>query len=217
MLHYNTISDLLKECLLQLMASKQFESFRLVGGTSLSLQIGHRISIDIDLFTDVQYGSIDFYAIEQFLRSKFIYVNNQELDNPAFGMSFIIGIDKDNSIKLDVYYTDPFIQPAINLDNIRMATVEEIIAMKIDVVQRGGRKKDFWDLHDLLPRYSIEKMLELHQQRYEYTHDRQLILKMLTDFSIAEDDLEPTCLRGKYWEFIKEDIENAVKLYLQNI
>jgi hypothetical protein len=125
-------------------------------------------------------------------------------------MSFTIGTDKENSIKLDVYYTDPFIQPALIEDGIRLATVEEIIAMKIDVVQRGGRKKDFWDLHELLPKYSINKMLELHQERYPYTHDNGLIKQNLTDFSIADDDLEPVCLRGKYWAFIKEDIEDAV-------
>jgi hypothetical protein len=215
MLHYNTVNDLLKDCLIKLMASNEFEAFRLVGGTSLSLQLGHRVSVDIDLFSDAKYGSIDFNTLEQFLRSVFSYVDFFTLENPALGMAFTIGTDKDNSIKLDVYYTDSFIQPAQIEDGIRMATVEEIIAMKIDVVQRGGRKKDFWDLHELLPKYSIERMLELHQKRYEYGHERELILKKLIDFSIAEDDLEPICLRGKYWEFIKEDIEDAVKPYLQ--
>ncbi len=126
------------------------------------------------------------------------------------GRSYSVGTDRGNAIKLDVYYTDPFIQPALVLDNIRMATVEEIIAMKIDVIQRGGRKKDFWDLHELLPKYSIDTMLGLHKQRHEYTHDKSLILKNLTDFTMAGDDFNPICLRGKYWEFIKEDIKNAV-------
>jgi hypothetical protein len=49
-----------------------------------------------------------------------------------------------------VFYTDPFIQPPIEIDSIRLASIEEIIAMKMDVIQRGGRKKDFWDLHELL-------------------------------------------------------------------
>jgi hypothetical protein len=66
MLHYKTVNDLLKEGLLQIMAAKEFENFRLVGGTSLSLQIGHRESIDIDLFSDVDYGEIDFEAIEKY-------------------------------------------------------------------------------------------------------------------------------------------------------
>ena len=71
MLHYKTVNDLLKEGLLQLMAAKEFETFRLVGGTSLSLQIGHRESIDIDLFSDVDYGKIDFEAIVEWFASTF--------------------------------------------------------------------------------------------------------------------------------------------------
>lgn len=53
-------------------------------------------------------------------------------------------------------------------------------------------------------------MLTLHKLRYEYNHDRELILKNFIDFSKANDDFGPICLRGKYWEFIKEDIEDAV-------
>ncbi len=60
MMYYNTINDLLKNTLIMLMESSGFESFRLVGGTALSLQLGHRLSIDIDLFSDGPYGSIDF-------------------------------------------------------------------------------------------------------------------------------------------------------------
>ncbi|WP_240723510.1 nucleotidyl transferase AbiEii/AbiGii toxin family protein [Flavobacterium sp. GT3P67] len=88
-----------------------------------------------------------------------------------------------------------------------MATVEEIIAMKVDVVSRDGRKKDFWDLHDLLPKYDISKMISLHKQRCEYTHDEAQILKNFTDFNSADEDFDPICLKGKYWEFIKEDIQ----------
>lgn len=212
MLHYNTVSAMLKQYLLMLMDSNEFESFRLVGGTSLSLQLGHRISLDIDLFTDALYGSIDFRILEQFLTSNFKFVDYFTLDNPAFGMSFTIGMDRENSIKLDVYYTDEFIQPPLIKDGIRLATVEEIIAMKIDVVQRGGRKKDFWDLHELLPKYSLKEMLDLHERRYPYGHDELLIQQKLIDFTIADEDFEPICLRGKYWAFIKDDFEDTVRL-----
>ena len=64
MLYYNTVNDLLLNSLLQLMAAPEFNNFRLVGGTALSLRLGHRASIDIDLFTDVAYGDIDFKIID---------------------------------------------------------------------------------------------------------------------------------------------------------
>jgi hypothetical protein len=186
-----------------------FQNFRLVGGTALSLQIGHRESIDIDLFTDADYGTINFDEIESYLKSNFKYVDSLNVPH-AFGKAYFIGEDKHNTVKLDIFYTDTFIQPIIMEDDVRMATIEEIIAMKVDVIQRGGRKKDFWDLHDLIDSYSITKMLELHQQRYPYTHDRELIIQNFTEFEQADDDLTPICFRGKYWEFIKEDLEEIM-------
>ena len=140
------------------MSSEEFMSFRLVGGTALSLQIGHRMSVDIDLFSDIDYGKIDFVAIENYLESIFSNVDHLNEFAPGLGKSYFVGNDLANTLKLDVFYTDQFIQPPLVKDNIRMATVEEIIAMKIDVVQRGGRKKDFWDLHEMLDKFSIERM-----------------------------------------------------------
>lgn len=211
MLHYETVSPQLTSYLNTLMSAKEFECFRLVGGTALSLQLGHRVSVDIDMFTDATYGSVDFKTLEEYLKCTFGYVDHFSLDNPAIGMSFSVGNDEESAVKVDLYYTDTYIRPALVVDNIRLATLEEIAAMKIDVVQRGGRKKDFWDIHELLSKLSINEMLELHEQRYEYGHDRNLILNKLMDFNIADEDLEPKCLRGKYWEFIREDIEEAAR------
>ncbi|WP_099367537.1 nucleotidyl transferase AbiEii/AbiGii toxin family protein [Sphingobacterium sp. 1.A.4] len=213
MMYYTTVNDLLKNTLITLMESSVFESFRLVGGTALSLQLGHRLSVDIDLFSDASYGSIDFKAIDEFIEKTFPYYYHFSSIDPAMGKSYSIGTDNNNVVKLDVFYTDTFIQPPLIVDTIRMATTEEIIAMKIDVVQRIGRKKDFWDLHELLSQYKISTMLSLHQDRYPYTHDQELILDNLINFELADDDFDPICLRGKYWEFIKEDIVDAVNTH----
>ncbi|RQO70854.1 hypothetical protein DBR43_21510 [Pedobacter sp. KBW06] len=211
MLYWNTVSDELKDALLKLMQANEFLEFRLVGGTALSLHLGHRISIDIDLFTDATYRSIDFDAIDSYLQSNFNYVVGDFGGNPGLGKSYLIGSSSDEAIKLDVYYSmDPFFQGAIEQEGIRVATVEEIIAMKIDVIQRGGRKKDFWDLHELLARYNIKAMIDLHRQRYEWTHDPKLILDNFINFQSADQDFDPICLREKEWVFIKEDIEQAV-------
>lgn len=214
MLYYNTVNDLLKSSLETLMSASILKSFRLVGGTSLSLQIGHRLSVDIDLFSDATYGSIDFEEIDNYLRKTFPYVEAFSDLAPALGKSYSVGTDKQNVVKVDFYYTDPFIQPVLIADEtIRLATIEEIISMKVDVVQRGGRKKDFWDLHMFLNDYSIRKMLELHELRYPYDHDETLIIKNFTNFRIADGDFDPVCLHGKFWDFIKDDFQTAVSKY----
>lgn len=204
-LHYNTVSPLLRDILSQLMAQPEFTPFCLVGGTSLSLQLGHRISIDIDLFTDAPYGSLDFHAIQSKLRSMFPYCQGDCGDIVGMGASYIIGNSAFDSIKLDLFYTDPFIRPIKAIDNIRIASIEDIIAMKLDVIGRKGRKKDFWDLHELHDKYAITEMLTLYAERYPYNHTREELLLGLTNFSLADTDPEPNCLRSKAWPLIKLD------------
>ena len=187
-----------------------FNGFRLVGGTGLSLQLGHRESDDIDLFTDAEYGSVDFDAIELYLAEHFSYLDSFDSGAVGFGKSYFIGVSKENSIKLDVCYTDPFIRPILFRDGIRIAQIEEIIALKIEVIRDVGRKKDFWDIHELLDDYSIQDMLKLHQARYPYIHNKKEILANLRNFETADADFDPRCLRGKYWEIIKLDILDAL-------
>ena len=160
-LHFNTTSKQVLTILRTLMAAKEFNAFRLVGGTALSLYRGHRESIDIDLFSDAPYDSIDFGAIYAFLFNTFSYVDTNDYKVVGLGKSYYIGKSEEDCVKLDLFYTDKFIQDIVLIEGIRLATVEEIIAMKIDVISRGGRIKDFWDIHELKDDYSIEEMLAL--------------------------------------------------------
>jgi len=205
-LHYNTSDQQLLSILKTLMAAKEFNAFRLVGGTALGLLRGHRESVDIDLFSDAPYDSIDFVTIDTFLRNTFSYVDTNEYKVDGMGKSYYVGKSNDDCIKLDLYYTDRFINEMLLIDDFRLATIEEIIAMKIDVISRGGRKKDFWDIHELKDDYSIEKMVAIHKQRYPYTHDGDQIRRYIVNFENADDDFDPICLKGKHWEIIKLDI-----------
>src|SRR5687767_9406290 len=117
------------------MEEKLFDPFRLVGGTSLSLQMGHRLSDDIDLFTDELYSTINFETIDTYLKSKYDNLRFNEGILPGMGKSYTIIINED-TVKVDVFYEDgDFIRPASTIDGIRLATKEEIVAMKLDVLQ----------------------------------------------------------------------------------
>ncbi len=210
-LHWETVTPLLKSALTTFMEDDLFKPFRLVGGTSLSLQLGHRMSDDIDLFTDAPYESLDFSAIDKFLRQEFGYVSEISPGPIGMGISYLVGNTSDDTVKIDLYYTDPFIQPCLQIGSYRLATIEEIIAMKIDIVQRGARKKDFWDLHELLNEYNPTQMIALHEKLYPYNHNEKTIRTNFVDFSNADDDFEPKCLKGKYWELIKLDISKLLK------
>ena len=205
-LYYSTVSPLLLKILQTLMTRGEFSMFRLVGGTALSLFRGHRMSIDIDLFTDESYNSVDFKSIDTYLRKTFLYVDSIDYQEIGMGKSYYVGENPSDCIKLDLYYTDKFIDNVVFIDNIRLASVEEIIAMKLDVIMRTGRKKDFWDINELEDSYSIEQMTGLHEQRYPFSFDKKILKEKLIDFSGADEDFNPVCLRGKHWELIKLDM-----------
>lgn len=95
-----TVSKSLMDILRKLMTCELLSSFRLVGGTSLSLQLGHRRSIDIDMFSDEPYGSINFSFVLTWLQNNFNYVSETDLENAGFGISCFIGASEADCIKL---------------------------------------------------------------------------------------------------------------------
>lgn len=188
------------------MRVEEFNKFRLVGGTALSLQLGHRISVDIDLFTDENYRTIDFGKIAELLEKKYGKIHQNHLEIIGMGKSFSLKHDSKDALKVDVYYTDPFVFPMIETDGIRMASLEEISAMKLEILLNGGRKKDFWDLHELLERFTFKEMISFHSKRYYSDETYNHWKSCLHNFTKADLDADPECLRGKFWDLIKLDL-----------
>ena len=89
--------------------------------------------------------------------------------------------------------------------------MNEISAMKLEVVGQGGRKKDFWDLHEILESHSLESLIESYMKRYPYGHTKEEILEKLLDFSVAENDFTPNCYKNKAWELIKLDFQTLLQ------
>ncbi|MCU0408934.1 MAG: nucleotidyl transferase AbiEii/AbiGii toxin family protein [Bacteroidales bacterium] len=204
-LHYSAVDLFLLDSLKTIMNAGEFREFRLVGGTALGLYRGHRESIDIDLFTDSVYGSVNFVDIDSFLRKTFNYVDAGEDGIAGPGKSYFIGKDPYASLKLDLYYTDKFINDPVSIEGLRIASIPDILAMKIESISNNGRKKDFWDIHEFIDDYPLTDIISFHKQRYPFSHDPELIIKSLSAFESADDDFEPRCLKGKHWGLIKLD------------
>ncbi|MBQ4285375.1 MAG: nucleotidyl transferase AbiEii/AbiGii toxin family protein [Bacteroidales bacterium] len=212
-LFFETVSPQLVEILLLLMKEPLFSPFVLVGGTNLSLRLGHRKSVDIDLFTDCEYGSLDFTVFEDYLKGKFPYYDcPDEATIVGFGRSFYIGESEENSIKLDLMYADaPFFEEYDVIEGIRIASLKQIAAMKMEAINHGGRKKDWWDIHELLNTFTLEQLLSLHQEWEPWTHNKEELLKSLVSFDRADQQPDPICLRNKNWDEIKLDIIDEVE------
>lgn len=169
--------------------------------------------MDIDLFSDQTYGTTDFAAIEQVIIEHFAVVDNyadafpkrKALEN-NLGLNLYIGSREQDLIKTDILYWDaPFLFAALEEEGIRLASVEEIGVMKLDVISRGGRKKDFWDLVEILSDYSLPHLMQVYEEKYPYNNLEDVKLG-LTDFTTAEEVPDPICLRERTWEDVKEVI-----------
>ena len=212
-LHYQPVSPVLVDCLHKLMKHPAFKDFYLVGGTSLALQRGHRLSIDIDLFTCVPYGEMNTSKIEAALIEMFPYTDRiEELYHSQMVYSLYVGDNKEDCVKLDLCYDDDLIFPLIEVDGLRIASEKEIAAMKIQTItQAEQRRKDFWDIHELLESYTLSEMVNWGIQRYPWSVTKESVKDGIERLPNIKDFTEVVCLKGKYWEFIVEDLLDEAK------
>lgn len=151
------------------------------------------------MFSDAEYNSIDFEKIDALLVNSFSYVNFSYAGNNSFGKSYFVGNSATETIKVDLFYTDKYVLRLLNVEKIRLAQVKEIIAMKLEVIANTGRKKDFWDIHELMEYFSWNEIIYFYLKRYPYNYSQEEIVKKRIDFSMADTDLDPICLKHKYW------------------
>lgn len=202
MLFYKTVSTQLLELLKGIQQLSVFKDLRLVGGTSLALQIGHRKSVDIDLFGSV---TNDDYEIIDALSSlgKVITINKSKN----------IQIYTVNNIKVDIVnYRYKWIEKATCKDKLNLAGIRDIAAMKLNAVSGRGTKKDFIDVYFMLQYYSLSELMQFYQDKY---HDGSifLVFKSLTYFEDAEKNEMPVMLKDVEWETVKKAIKKAVYNY----
>ncbi len=158
MLHTKTVAPKTLELLVRLMNDPTFDTFRLVGGTSLSLLIGHRISVDLDLFSNITF---DEQKMLEYLRLEYDF----ELDY----------IDKEtlkgeiDGVKIDcIAHKYTWLSPPVFENSIRLAAFEDIAAMKLNaIVGNGTRVKDFIDIAYLSQKMTFNQMLSAYQTKYK--------------------------------------------------
>lgn len=199
MLQTQTIQPELLELLKKIMSSYIFNGFNLVGGTSLALQIGHRFSVDIDMFGKQEIDEFEFV---------------DELSN--FGKVIVIKKSKNvlilsvNGIKVDfVNYKYPLLEEIAIVENIRLASDKDIAAMKLNAIAGRGSRKDFIDLHFLLQKYSLKEMISFYNTKYA-DGSEFMVLKSLTYFEDAESEEIPILFQKLDWNEIKVSIQKAI-------
>lgn len=165
----------------QLQAIQEFKEYKLVGGTALALQLGHRNSIDIDLFTQ---NSFEYMQIISLLESRFNYRETFVRNNTI--ICFI------NNIKVDfISHPYQYVLPPITEEGITFLSKQDIAAMKLNaIVNSGQRIKDFIDVYVLLNEFSLNQMLEFYKKKYPNSNPLTAI-KAINYFEDIDEDIDP--------------------------
>lgn len=199
MLHFETIEPATLALLRTLQDSTLLKDCRLVGGTSLALQIGHRKSIDLDFF-----GHVDAMPeeLEDELRQ---YGNLQVRKNSGNIHLFVL-----NGIHVDIVnFPFPWQKDLIFEGGLRLAHIEDIAAMKITAVIGRGTKKDFIDIATLLETYTLKQLLSFYKAKYPNASSF-LALKSLSYFEDAEIQPMPYMFSPLSWEETKAKVLQAI-------
>ncbi len=197
MLHFETVYPATLGLLKELMALPELSKFNLVGGTALALQIGHRISVDLDLFG--QSGPLQADSIRKTLAEL------GEVEDLHESRSILTV--KVNGIKVDlVNYQYDLLKDITVTDSIRMVSKQDIAAMKLGAIAGRGRKRDFIDLYFLMQHFTLREILGFYQQKYP-DGNPFLILKSLTYFEDAEEESDLNLLIKVDWGKVKSIIE----------
>ena len=202
MLCLETIASETLALLVRIQSLPEFAQVRLVGGTGLALQLGHRISVDLDLF-----GSWPQDAdLHQALRSA---GETRKSSGSASGRLLFFYVD---GVKVDCVTYDeyPWLEPAIEENGVRLAGVRDIAAMKINAITNRGTRKDFVDLAFLLERFSLNEIFGFYMKKYPEANPA-LALRSLSYFVDAEMEPLPRMLKPFDWKEAKSRISEAVR------
>ena len=181
MLQTSTVKESTLGLLKSLQSEPLLNTTRLVGGTALSLQIGHRQSDDLDLFS---VEPLDGIRLQTLLIDKYGFIPSVVEGNTLIG--FVQGV------KIDViYHPFPWLEPAVCYDGMRLASIADIAAMKMHaIINSGKRPKDFVDVAFLSMHYSYNQIKQLLLRRYP-AYDPIMADKAIIYFGDIDDLLIP--------------------------
>jgi len=197
-----TVSENMWKVLQKLIDDKKLNDFNLVGGTALSLLIGHRLSIDIDLFT-----GRDFDA-QQMLRQ---LKDNHEADIGSYSKNAVFTFIDD--IKIDVIaHKYPLIKPVETIEGVRLVSIEDIGAMKLHAIfQSGSRLKDFFDMYFLLEHRPLNVYLKAYEEKYNGNPKMAAYGLLYYDNILSTQTVDMLSGKENDWNQMKLRLKKAVE------
>lgn len=209
MLHQETVDRSTLGLLIQLQGKEYLKGFYLVGGTALALTMGHRKSIDIDLFSDFNFNT---GAMLENLSADFPFELFFSANNTLKGSI--------NGIQVDILaHRYPLVCEPRVIEDISMLSSEDIVAMKLNAISVSGQRvKDFIDIFYLLDEYSVEEMIGFYKIKYSQYNEVN-VLKSLTWFEDVDLSDWPVILKTPKlkWGTITKKIKDATNIFLKQL
>lgn len=204
MLQHHTVEPRTLGLLKKIMAIPELSGFNLAGGTALALQIGHRISVDLDFFGARPFEKDEILSLLEDVGEPYILQHSRNI--------LILNI---HGVKVDfVNYKYPWLREIKLEDGIRLVSLPDIGAMKLGAITGRGKKRDFTDVYFLLKQYKLAELLSFYRDKYPDGNEF-LVLRSLTYFEDAEEDEEPELLFEAAWPDVKKTIEEEVRKILK--
>lgn len=208
MLRKETVSQSTLELLKMLMEDEFLKNFFLVGGTALSLQIGHRISIDLDLFSQTSFDENEMLS---HLEDRYQFQMDYQARNTLKGLI--------NGVKVDlITHNYPLVKPLVEVEDVRMASPEDIAAMKLNAIAGNGtRLKVFIDIAYLSSSLTLSQMIDAYEEKYA-TRNPAMAIKALDyhndiNFNESVEMLEETYKWKNFRNRIGEMTLNPGKVF----
>lgn len=196
-LFWNTISEDMRFVLNEFFKNEIAQKFYLAGGTALSLQLGHRQSIDLDFFSETE----DIPTIRQVLIQSLDLLETQITDT-SWGNLVLLA----NGVRVGFYgYGYALINPLVAYEKIKLASVEDIALMKMDALLSRASRKDFYDLYFICKNIPLNQLFSKVHRKYPSIRDFEVqVTKRLVYFETAELDTDLILLSTISWQEVKD-------------
>ena len=207
MLHTKAVEPATLELLRNICTEEKLEKFALIGGTNLALRLGHRKSIDLDFFSKDKFNET---ALDKFIKDKYQEVKTTHLDKQTRQYQV-------NGIKVEfIRFNYPLLDKIELVEGVRMYSLKDTVAGKLNAITQRGSKKDFYDVYELLKTNSLDEMIGYYKEKFNQDNPVPLI-KSLNYYEDAERmGEEVNSLNKTSWKDVKQGIDNRLNEYLKS-
>jgi hypothetical protein len=197
--HWEAVPEELRELLAALGQIELVRPFYLAGGTALTLRLGHRISVDLDLFADIE--TLDDRLRAGIVEELWPRYTIERLQDSVLGLV----LTANGRAASFFSYGYPLLDPTDTVSGVQIAGLRDIGLMKLDAIAGRGTRKDFYDLYFIASQVSLDELFASSDAKYPHSPSFGMrVLTALVDFDIADQQEDPVLLQTAQWDQTKD-------------